>query len=44
MENISVIVVSIANPSGEWIGNIAINTETMEVIDKLKGGYKVEGK
>ena len=42
-ENISVLVIPILNPEGNWIGNVAINTETMEVIDGLKNGYKVKG-
>ena len=42
-ENISVLVIPILNPEGNWIGNVGINTETMEVIDGLKNGYKVNG-
>lgn len=41
-ENISFLVISIVNPEGKWIGNIAINPETMEISDFLKNGYKVE--
>ena len=42
-ENISVLVIPVFNPEGNWIGNVGINTETMEVIDGLKNGYKVNG-
>lgn len=42
-EKISMLVIPINNPDGEWIGNVSVNTETCEVIDNLKEGYRVEG-
>lgn len=42
IKNISMVVIPIVNPKGKWIGNVAINTETMEVIDNLRDEYRIE--
>lgn len=44
MKNKSVMMIAIYNPDGEWIGNISINTKTLEVEDSLKNGYKIGNK
>lgn len=44
MENKKSKVIGIYNQENEWIGNIAINLENLEVENYLKDGYTIETK
>lgn len=41
MNNKCVAVIPIYNPEKEWIGNISVDKETLEIEDNLKYGYTI---
>lgn len=40
-ENSEIKIISIADPNKNWIGNILINLENLEVEERLKEGYSI---